>query len=111
VVAGIGNIYADESLFAAGIHPKRKIEGLTSAQIERLAGHIKRILGQSIEYGGTSFRDYVDTNGRRGGFKGWLHVYGKKGSACPQCQTPIRKIVVASRGTHFCPRCQRPPRS
>ena len=106
VIAGLGNIYVDESLYKTGIHPKKKLERLPDFVLKNLCTSIKSILATSIQMGGTSFRNYVDVAGKRGGFKEWLHVYGKEGRSCPVCGVIIRKTIVASRGTHFCPQCQ-----
>ncbi len=106
VIAGLGNIYVDESLHAAKIHPKKKIERLKDQTLQNLCSVVKDVLRRAIQARGTSFRDYVNTAGERGDFKGLLKVYGHKGKPCFVCGTPIRKIVVASRGTHFCPSCQ-----
>ena len=107
VIAGLGNIYVDESLFAAGIHPRKKLERLSKDRIRLLVSKIKEILALAIKVKGTSFRDYVDVEGKRGDFKNFLKVYGQKGKPCVVCKTPIKKIVVASRGTHYCPTCQK----
>lgn len=108
VIAGLGNIYADESLHLSKIHPRRPLESLSDGRLISLCHNIRAILRRSIRIGGTSFRNYVDTNGRRGGFKDWLKVYGREGERCA-CGGVIRKTIVVSRGTHFCPRCQRLP--
>lgn len=109
LISGLGNIYVDECLFRAKIHPKRRLETIKIEKLKELSSAIKDILGRSIEIGGTSFRNYVDTTGRRGGFKDWLKVYGKAGESC-SCGGIIKRTVVASRGTHFCPCCQVSPR-
>jgi formamidopyrimidine-DNA glycosylase len=109
VVAGLGNIYVDEALHKAKLHPKRVGTRLRSAQWDLLTDSIKKVLADSIEVGGTSFRNYVDINGSRGGFKARLSVYGKSGQHC-SCGARIKKILVAGRGTHFCPQCQPSPR-
>jgi formamidopyrimidine-DNA glycosylase len=108
-VAGLGNIYVDEALFKAKLHPRRTGESLKLNQWQNLATSIRGVLAKSIKVGGTSFQNYVDVYGGRGGFKSRLHVYGKTGSPC-SCGTKIKKIVVAGRGTHFCPHCQPSPR-
>jgi formamidopyrimidine-DNA glycosylase len=107
VIAGIGNIYADEACHRAGIRPARKASALTSRERTRLAMEIQEVLQESLAQRGTSANDYVDTEGNRGGFLGLLRVYGRKGERCRTCGTPIQKIVLAQRGTHFCPTCQR----
>jgi formamidopyrimidine-DNA glycosylase len=106
VISGLGNIYVDESLHRAKIHPKKKLERINSLKISAFYDGMKAILDKSIAIGGTSFRDYVDTAGTRGGYKEWLMVYGKAGTKCA-CGGVIRRIVVAGRGTHYCPKCQR----
>lgn len=110
IVAGLGNIYVDEALHRCGLHPRRELSGLPAARLRALCGAIRAVLGESIAVGGTSFRNYVDTEGSRGGFKGRLRIYGRAGLPCA-CGGLIRRMVVAGRGTHVCPRCQRPPRS
>jgi formamidopyrimidine-DNA glycosylase len=107
VIAGVGNIYADESLHMSKIHPKQKLEKLSLADVKRLGEAVRAVLKRSLDLGGTSFRNYTDTAGARGGFKGRLRVYGKTGEPCIECGTPIVKTVVASRGTHYCPKCQK----
>lgn len=109
VVAGVGNIYADEALFAAGIHPLRRAHRLRRQEKLRLFDTIRRVLELGIQFGGTTLRDYIDSDGQSGGFQDELRVYGRPGEPCRRCGTPIVKIYVAQRGTHFCPICQ--PRS
>jgi formamidopyrimidine-DNA glycosylase len=106
VIAGIGNIYADEACHRAGIRPARKAAALTSEERTRLAMEIQEVLQESLAQRGTSANDYVDTEGERGGFLGLLRVYGREGEPCRTCGAPIKKIVLAQRGTHFCPICQ-----
>lgn len=106
ILAGIGNIYADEALFAAGIHPARPTWTLNSQDLTGLARAIQKILRQSIKAQGTSFRDYVDAEGKKGGFKNKLKIYGKNGTPCPVCGTTIQRMTIAQRGTHYCPKCQ-----
>jgi len=106
IVAGLGNIYVDESLYRAQIHPRTPLEKLGEAKFLALVKLIREILSQSIQVGGTSVRNFVNAHGKKGGFKEWLRVYGKEGTACP-CGRIIKKTVVAGRGTHFCPGCQR----
>lgn len=107
LIAGLGNIYADESCFAAGLRPARRIKTLTSDEIKKLHQAIKNILRRAIKKGGTSARNYVRSDGSRGGFFPLLKVYGHGGRPCRRCQTPIAKIKLAGRGTHFCSKCQR----
>jgi|SRR5579862_910051 len=106
-LAGVGNIYADESLFAAGIHPLAMAQRLTRGRAEKLHQAIRGILAHAIELGGSSISDYVNAQGERGWFQMEHRVYGREGEPCANCGTPIRKILVAQRGTHFCPRCQK----
>jgi formamidopyrimidine-DNA glycosylase len=107
LLAGVGNIYADESLFHAGIRPRRAASRLTRAELERLRQSLRRVLQQAIRLGGSSVSDYVDANGARGFFQLEHCVYLRTGEPCRRCGTPIRRILLAGRGTHFCPRCQR----
>jgi formamidopyrimidine-DNA glycosylase len=104
---GVGNIYADEALFRAGIRPRRRAGSLTRAELKRLREGLRRVLKQAIAAGGTSISDYVDAEGAEGLFEIKLRVYGRTGKPCVVCRTPIKKIVVGGRGTHYCPRCQR----
>jgi len=104
-VAGLGNIYVDESLYRSGLHPCRTVSTLTTAEISRLYDAIRSVLEEGIRYGGTSARDYVGARGERGGFQERLAVYGHKGRTC-RCGATIERIVVAGRGTYICPRCQ-----
>jgi formamidopyrimidine-DNA glycosylase len=104
---GIGNIYADESLHRAGIHPLASTESLSRLRASRLHAEIQAVLGEAIERGGSSISDYVNAAGERGWFQALHRVYGREGEPCLKCGAAIRRIVVAQRGTHFCPRCQR----
>ncbi len=106
-LAGLGNIYADESLFAAGIHPLASAAKLSAARAARLHQAIREILSEAIALGGSSISDYVDAQGQRGWFQVRHRAYGREGQPCVSCGTPIRKILVAQRGTHFCPKCQK----
>ncbi len=106
-LAGLGNIYVDESLFAAGIHPLASAAKIGDARAARLHQAIREILTEAIASGGSSISDYVDAEGRRGWFQVRHCVYGREGEACVRCGAPIKKIVVAQRGTHFCPKCQK----
>ena len=107
LLAGVGNIYADESLFRAGIRPRRRAGSLTRAELERLRLALREVLEHAIRLGGSSVSDYVDAEGVRGFFQLEHCVYLRTGLACRICQTPIRRILVAGRGTHYCPRCQK----
>jgi formamidopyrimidine-DNA glycosylase len=106
LLAGVGNIYADESLFHSGIRPRRRANRLTSAELDRLRIALREILTHAIRLGGSSVSDYVDADGERGFFQLEHCVYLRTGEPCRRCQTPIRRVVVAGRGTHYCPKCQ-----
>jgi len=107
LLAGVGNIYADESLFRAGLRPRRQAGRLTAAELERLRIALVEVLRAAIRLGGSSVSDYVDANGVRGFFQLEHRVYQRTGEPCRVCTTPIRRIVVAGRSTHYCPKCQR----
>lgn len=107
VIAGIGNIYADEALFRAGIHPLAPVLRLGPRRVDRLHKAIAHVLEEAIEAGGSSVSDYLDARGERGSFQERHQVYGRAGEACVRCGAPVRRIVVAQRGTHFCAACQR----
>lgn len=106
VVVGIGNIYVDESLFRAGIHPERMASSLTLDEITRIHGEVKLTLAEAVEKGGSTIRSYVNSQGQIGMFQLELFVYGRKGELCKRCGTPLEKLVVGGRGTHICPVCQ-----
>lgn len=105
-LAGVGNIYADEALWLAGIHPTRLVGDLTDAEIKKLHQAIRQVLQTSIDKGGSSSRNYVDALGKKGNYLDYAFVYGRMGEPCRKCQTPIEKIRVSGRGTHVCPICQ-----
>lgn len=107
LLAGVGNIYADESLFRAGIRPRKSCGRLTRAELERLRAALLQVLEAAIRLGGSSVSDYVDADGAHGFFQLEHCVYQRTGQPCRSCQTPIRRILLAGRGTHFCPQCQR----
>lgn len=107
VVVGVGNIYACESLFEAGIHPRRPAGRIGRERYERLAAAIVRILGRAIEVGGTSLRDFTTGDGTPGYFGQALKVYGRQGQACLSCGEPIRSEVIGQRNSFYCARCQR----
>jgi formamidopyrimidine-DNA glycosylase len=111
VVAGLGNIYVDESLFAAGIHPLRRADRLKPDEVARLTKSIKTILKRAIRHRGSSLRDYVDAEGARGGFQDLHRVYAREGEPCATCKTSIKRIVLGGRSTHWCPTCQRRTRN
>ena len=107
LLAGVGNIYADESLFQAGIRPRRRANRLNVQELERLRLALRQVLSHAIRLGGSSVSDYVDSDGERGFFQLEHCVYQRTGQPCRRCQTPIRRLVLAGRGTHYCPKCQR----
>jgi formamidopyrimidine-DNA glycosylase len=104
---GVGNIYADESLFRAKIRPRRMASRLTTRELDRLHGAVQTVLREAIRLGGSSVSDYVDAAGERGFFQLRHYVYMRTGQPCLVCGTAIRRTVVAGRGTHYCPVCQR----
>lgn len=106
IVAGLGNIYADEVLFRSGIHPCRSAKTLTVKEAEMLKNQIVQTLNEAIEAGGSSVNTYMNSLGLAGSFQNKLNVYGKKGQECVNCGTIIEKIKAVGRGTHFCPSCQ-----
>lgn len=106
LLAGVGNIYADESLFRAGLRPRRQAGRLTAAELERLRVALQEVLRAAIRLGGSSVSDYVDANGVRGFFQLEHRVYQRTGEPCLVCATAIRRIVVGGRSTHYCPKCQ-----
>ncbi|GAB4314205.1 MAG: bifunctional DNA-formamidopyrimidine glycosylase/DNA-(apurinic or apyrimidinic site) lyase [Phototrophicales bacterium] len=106
-IAGIGNIYADEALFRAQIHPQRRSDTLTNDEIQRLYGAIRDALNAGIDHEGASINWYRKPDGSKGASQDYLLVYGKTDQPCPQCGVLIKKIRVAQRGTHFCPNCQK----
>jgi len=106
-VRGMGNIYADEALFRAGIHPLAIGARLRPQRVKRLHAAMVEVLTQAIQKGGSSISDYVDAEGRRGFFQIEHRVYQRTGKPCVTCGAPIRRILLAQRGTHFCPKCQR----
>ena len=106
IVVGVGNIYANEALFIAGIHPKRVAGRLSAERYDRLAHAIKKVLRAAIKSGGTTLRDFTAEDGRPGYFQQKLNVYGKAGELCPGCGAPIKHITLGQRATYFCPHCQ-----
>ncbi|HVN94016.1 MAG TPA: bifunctional DNA-formamidopyrimidine glycosylase/DNA-(apurinic or apyrimidinic site) lyase [Terracidiphilus sp.] len=107
LLAGVGNIYADESLFHSNIRPRRRANRLTRLELERLRLALCEVLNHAIRLGGSSVSDYVDADGERGFFQLEHCVYQRTGEPCRRCGTPIRRILLAGRGTHYCPNCQR----
>ena len=104
---GIGNIYADEALFRAGIHPLALASRLRAPRARKLYDAIAEVLTEAIDAGGSSISDYVDAEGRKGFFQFSHRVYQRTGEPCLTCRTPIRRVIVAQRSSHFCPRCQK----
>ena len=110
VVAGVGNIYACESLFMAGIHPELATQNLTPKRCERLAAVIKQVLTQAIIQGGTTLKDFIQPDGKPGYFAQVLQVYGRKGEECHNCGSVIQAKVIGQRNSFFCPNCQKLPK-
>jgi formamidopyrimidine-DNA glycosylase len=106
LLRGVGNIYADESLFRAGIRPRRRASSLTRQELQNLHKVIRRVLREAISAGGSSISDYFDVEGEPGLFQTRHRVYGREGQPCLACDATIKRIVVAGRGTHYCPKCQ-----
>ncbi len=112
LISGVGNIYADESLWRAGLHGARPTERLSRPAVRRLLGHVTDVMAEALEQGGTSFDAlYVNVNGESGYFDRSLAVYGREGEPCPRCATPVRREPFMNRSSFFCPRCQPRPRS
>lgn len=107
VVVGVGNIYASEALFDAGIHPGRKAGSIALVRYERLLASIRKILSCAIDSGGSTLRDFHRPDGSAGGYRDSHQVYGREGEPCPVCKTPIRKIIQQQRSTFYCHACQR----
>jgi formamidopyrimidine-DNA glycosylase len=106
LLSGVVNIYAEESLFQAGIRPRRRAGKLKRVELERLRLALQAVLAHAIRLGGSSVSDYVDADGVKGFFQLEHCVYQRTGLPCRQCETPIKRILVAGRGTHYCPTCQ-----
>ncbi|HZR31852.1 MAG TPA: bifunctional DNA-formamidopyrimidine glycosylase/DNA-(apurinic or apyrimidinic site) lyase [Terriglobales bacterium] len=107
LLSGVGNIYADESLFRAGIRPRRRAATLTRDELRRLYESVQQVLNEAILAGGSSINDYVDARGEPGMFQMQHRVYGREGEPCLTCRTPVKRIVIAGRSSHYCPQCQR----
>ncbi|HEY0180806.1 MAG TPA: bifunctional DNA-formamidopyrimidine glycosylase/DNA-(apurinic or apyrimidinic site) lyase [Dokdonella sp.] len=107
IVVGVGNIYASEALFAAGIDPRRAAGAISRARYARLAAEVKRVLGHAIARGGTTLRDFLNPDGAPGYFEQELAVYGRDGAPCRVCAAPVRAVVLGQRSTFYCARCQR----
>jgi len=107
IIAGLGNIYADESLFYAGIRPTLKASAISRVRLKRLHSSIIKVLNKAINKRGTSVDDYLDGFGRRGSFQNRIAVYGKTGQPCPKCGIQLKRIVLGGRSTHYCSKCQK----
>jgi formamidopyrimidine-DNA glycosylase len=107
LLRGVGNIYADESLFRAGIRPRRRAAAITREQLGKLHQAVREVLREAIALGGSSISDYVDADGEEGFFQLQHRVYGRGGEPCLVCGTPIRRVVLAGRSSHYCPKCQK----
>jgi formamidopyrimidine-DNA glycosylase len=107
LLRGVGNIYADESLFRAGIRPRRRAASITHQQLRRLFLSVKEVLQDAIALGGSSISDYVDADGEQGSFQLQHRVYGREGEPCLVCKTPLKRVVIAGRSSHYCPKCQK----
>ena len=107
LLRGVGNIYADESLFRAGVRPRRRASSLTREDLRRLYPAVQEVLREAIALGGSSVSDYVDADGEEGFFQLQHRVYGREGEPCLVCKTPIKRVVIAGRSSHYCPKCQK----
>lgn len=107
LLSGVGNIYADEALYRAKIRPRRRAASLTTDELRRLHSALKKVLNEAIRAGGSSISDYVDANGDEGYFQLKHRVYGRERKPCLVCKTPIKRIVIAGRSSHYCPHCQK----
>ncbi|MGA8878019.1 MAG: bifunctional DNA-formamidopyrimidine glycosylase/DNA-(apurinic or apyrimidinic site) lyase, partial [Candidatus Korobacteraceae bacterium] len=107
LLSGVGNIYADEALFRAKVRPRRRASSLTHAELQRLHTGLLAVLRQAIKLGGSSINDYVDAEGRAGFFQLKHKVYGREGKPCFVCKTPIKRVIIAGRSSHYCPQCQK----
>jgi len=107
VIAGIGNIYADEALFLAGVSPDRVARRVEAEACAKIVAAAQKVMRRSIQTGGSSISDYVNPDGSDGGYQNERRVYGREDEPCPTCGTPIRRLVIAQRSSHFCPTCQK----
>src|SRR5271155_3798692 len=107
LLRGVGNIYADESLFRAGIRPRRRATTISREQFAKLLSAVQKVLKEAIALGGSSISDYVDADGEEGFFQLQHRVYGREGEPCLVCKTPIKRVVIAGRSSHYCPKCQK----
>lgn len=106
VVAGVGNIYADESLWSAKIHPRRLVNTITTDEFQKLYEELRSVMNLAIEKGGSTDKNYVNAEGKRGSYMDFARVFRREGQKCPRCGTEIIKFKAAGRGTHICPHCQ-----
>ena len=107
LLRGVGNIYADEALFRARVRPRRRAASLTRDELKRLYDAVQQVLKEAIAAGGSSVDDYVGANGERGFFQLQHRVYGREGERCLGCKTPVKRIVISGRSSHYCPKCQK----
>jgi formamidopyrimidine-DNA glycosylase len=107
LLRGVGNIYADESLFRAGIRPRRRASSIAREQLAKLYAALQKVLTEAIALGGSSISDYVDANGEEGFFQLQHRVYGRETEPCLVCKTPIKRLIIAGRSSHYCPTCQK----
>ena len=107
LLRGVGNIYADESLFRSGLRPRRRASSITREQLRKLFLAVKEVLTEAIALGGSSISDYVDADGEEGFFQLQHRVYGREGEPCLVCKTAIKRVVIAGRSSHYCPKCQK----
>jgi len=107
LLRGVGNIYADESLFRAGLRPRRRASTITRDRLAKLLAAVKEVLKEAIALGGSSISDYVDADGEEGFFQLQHRVYGRESEPCLVCKTPIKRVVIAGRSSHYCPKCQK----
>ncbi|HTV65745.1 MAG TPA: bifunctional DNA-formamidopyrimidine glycosylase/DNA-(apurinic or apyrimidinic site) lyase [Bryocella sp.] len=107
LLSGVGNIYADEALFRAGVRPRRRALTLTRSEFQKLHVGLRKVLREAIKLGGSSVSDYVDAEGREGFFQLKHRVYGREGKPCLVCGTPIKRVIIAGRSSHYCPHCQK----
>jgi formamidopyrimidine-DNA glycosylase len=107
LVAGLGNIYVDEACYRAGVRPMRRVGSITKVEQKKLFESIPKILAEALKHRGTTFRNFLDSSGKKGNYTDFLRVYDRDGLPCKKCKTVILKTKVAGRGTHYCPRCQK----
>jgi formamidopyrimidine-DNA glycosylase len=107
LLRGVGNIYADEALFRAGIRPRRRVSTIPHVQLEALYRAVQEVLKEAIALGGSSISDYVDVDGEEGFFQLQHRVYGRGGEPCLVCKTPVKRVVIVGRSSHYCPKCQK----